>query len=79
MAQSSRNIIIQTMKQFDNTKGDEVYNALAWIGLMGGGEPDVVTGLPPQPTAAWAATPQAERVKILEIYRNFIKNNQKCQ
>jgi hypothetical protein len=46
--QRSRNIIIQTMKQFDNTV-TKVYNALAWIGLMGGGEPDVVTGLPPQP------------------------------
>jgi hypothetical protein len=38
-----------------------------------GGENLIVTGFT-QPTAAWA-TPQAERVKILEIYRNFINNN----
>ncbi|TDD78449.1 hypothetical protein [Flavobacterium caseinilyticum] len=79
MAQLSRNIITEVMKQYDSSQSEDVYNALAWIGLMGGGEPDETTGLPPQPTAAWVATPQAERVRILEIYRNFIKNNIKCQ
>ncbi|NRT13086.1 hypothetical protein [Flavobacterium sp. 14A] len=79
MAQLSRDLIIQTMKQFDNTQSNDVYNALAWIGLMGGGEPNELIGLPPQPTAAWSATPQAERIRKLDIYRNFIKNNPKCQ
>lgn len=79
MSQLSRNIITEVMKQYDSSQSEDVYNALAWIGLMGGGEPDETTGLPPQPTAAWVATPQAERVIILEIYKNFIKNNPKCQ
>ncbi|TDE01365.1 hypothetical protein [Flavobacterium sandaracinum] len=79
MAQLSRNIITDVMKQFDSSQSEDVYNALAWIGLMGEGEPNPLTGLPPQPTAAWAAIPQVERVKILKIYFDFIENNTPCQ
>lgn len=79
MATLMRETIIKVMRQYDNTQTEEVYKALSCVGLMGGGEPDETTGLPPQPTAAWVATPQAERVRILEIYKNFIKNNPKCQ
>ncbi|MFE3869588.1 hypothetical protein ACFX5E_16115 [Flavobacterium sp. LS2P90] len=79
MAQLSRNIITDVMKQFDSSQSVDVYNALAWIGLMGEGEPNPLTGLPPQPTAAWAAIPQVERVKILKIYFDFIENNTPCQ
>ncbi|MFT5252304.1 MAG: hypothetical protein ACI87N_001311 [Flavobacteriales bacterium] len=79
MSQLSRDIIIQTMKQFDNTQSEDVYNALAWIGLMGTGNINDTTGMPPQPTAPWAATPQAERLKILETYYNYINNNLPCQ
>lgn len=67
------------MKQYDNTQTDEIYEALSWIGLMGEGEPNFLTGLPPQPTAAWVAIPQENRIRIVETYRNFIKNNSKCQ
>jgi len=35
--------------------------------------------MPPQPTSAWVATPQAERVRILKIYFDFIENNTPCQ
>jgi hypothetical protein len=79
MAKFKRNIIKQSMMEFDGAQSEDVYNALAWIGLMGEGEPNPLTGLPPQPTAAWAATPQAERVKILKNYFDFINNNTPCQ
>ena len=79
MAQLSRKIITDVMKQFDSSQSDDVYNALAWIGLIGEGEPNPLTGLPPQPTAAWVAIPQAERVRILKIYFDFIENNTPCQ
>ena len=46
---------------------------------MGEGEPNILAGLPPQPTAAWVAIPQENRLRIVETYRNFIKNNSKCQ
>ncbi len=80
MAQHSRGIIIEALKQYDPTRSAEVYNALAWIGLMGrGGEPDKYTGLPPQPTVAWKNLSQAERLQILNIFYNFRDTNQKCQ
>jgi hypothetical protein len=79
MAQHSRGIIIELLRQYDNTQTEEVYEALAWIGLMGSGEPDKITGLPPKPTVAWENTPQAERLKILKIYQTFIKTNTPCQ
>ncbi len=80
MAQHFRNTIKQVLKQYDNTQTEEVYEALAWIGLMGsGGEPDNNTGLPPLPTVAWKNLPQSQRVQILAIYRTFINTNSKCQ
>lgn len=79
MAQLSRDIIIQTMKQYDSTQSTDVYNALAWIGLMGTGDINYNTGLPPQPTAAWAAIPQVQRLNILNLYNNYKNNNSPCQ
>jgi hypothetical protein len=35
---------------------------------MGSGKINDATGLPLKPTVAWENTPQAERVKILDIY-----------
>lgn len=81
MAQHSRDIIIQVMQQFDNNQHSlDFYNALSWIGLMGSGIVDEnITGLPPQPTVAWANIPQSERLRILTIYSNFKYTNPPCQ
>ncbi|WP_325261048.1 hypothetical protein [Flavobacterium sp.] len=82
MAQHYRQIIIQVLKQYDNNQhSDEFYNALAWIGLMGEGEIEVdsVTGLPPVPSVAWKNVPLDQRLQILSIYKNFLKNNPPCQ
>ena len=79
MAELMRGIIIKTMKEYDNTQTEEVYKALSWIGLMGNGDINYNTGMPPQPTSAWAAIPQLERLKILETYNNYNTNNAPCQ
>jgi hypothetical protein len=67
------------LKQYYNTRTEEVYNALAWIGLMGTGEPDNNTGLPPQPTVAWVNVDPAVRVQILATFNNFRDTNLPCQ
>ncbi|MFB9078800.1 hypothetical protein ACFFWB_15530 [Flavobacterium procerum] len=54
MAQLSINTIKDILKQYDNTQSEDVYTAIAWWGLMGVGEPNGITGLPPRPTVAWA-------------------------
>ncbi|WP_291285341.1 hypothetical protein [Flavobacterium sp.] len=79
MAQELRGIIIDVLKQYDNTQSEDVYTALSWIGLMGEENWDVATGLPPRPTVAWVNKSKNERLQILETYTNFIKNNSKCQ
>jgi hypothetical protein len=79
MAQLSINTIKDILKQYDNTQSEDVYTAIAWSGLMGKGIINSTTGLPPQPTVAWVNIPQTERVRLKEIYDNFIKNNTPCQ
>lgn len=79
MAQHYRQIIVQVLKQFDNTQTSETYDALSWIGLMGNGSLDKATGLTTNPTKAWANVSQAERLKIINIRNNFINSNQPCQ
>lgn len=79
MAQHSRDIIIKVLKQYDNTQTEEVYNALAWIGLMGTGNINNTTGLPPQPTVAWGNVAPAMRLQILATFYNFYNTNPPCQ
>jgi len=79
MAQLSINTIKDILKQYANTQSEDVYTAIAWSGLMGKGIINSTTGLPPQPTVAWVNIPQTERVRLKEIYDNFIKNNTPCQ
>ena len=40
---------------------------------------EVSTELTPQPTVAWKNLSQAERFQILNIYKNFINTNPRCQ
>jgi hypothetical protein len=79
IAARTRGLIYDILKQYDNTRTMDQYNALSWIGLMGEGQPNETTGLPPRPTVAWAMIPQDIRVKYLAIYNNFIKANEPCQ
>ena len=79
MADHYRDIIIQAMKEFDPTQSDETYTALSWIGLMGSGKIDDVTGLPPLPTVAWKNISQAQRKQLLNIFYNFRDTNTPCQ
>src|SRR5690554_3371762 len=46
MAQHYRNIIINAMKEYDNSHPNELYENLSWIGLMGSGQVNPLTGLP---------------------------------
>lgn len=80
MAQHYRQIIVEVLKQFDNNvHADQIYNSLAWIGLMGEGEVDMTTGLPLIPSVAWGKLPQDQRLQILSTYNNFVKTNVSCQ
>ena len=79
MAQHYINIIIQVLKQYDNTQSSEVYEAIAWGGLMGQGIINSTTGLPLNPTVAWQNIPQTQRLQILNTYNNFKNNNPPCQ
>ncbi|MFW0737871.1 hypothetical protein [Flavobacterium sp. T12S277] len=79
MAQLSINTIKDILKQYDNTQAEDVYTAIAWSGLMGKDEPNAITGLPPQPTAAWVNISKTERVRLINIYKNFLNTNPSCQ
>lgn len=79
MAQHYREIIIQTMQQFDNTQTPEIYNALSWTGLMGEGDLNPTTGLLTNSTIAWQNIPQAQRLQILSISNNFLTTEEPCQ
>lgn len=52
MAQHYRNIIINAMKEYDNSHPNELYENLSWIGLMGSGQVNPLIGLLSNPRIA---------------------------
>lgn len=79
MAEHYRDIIEDALIEFDNSHNDDVYEALAWIGLMGEGEVDQNTGLPPNPTVGWENLSQQDRLAIIAEYNGFRISNPSCQ
>lgn len=65
MAQHYRDVIIQVLKEYDNSQLDEVYDALAWTGLTN--------------TVAYSNLTTEQREDIT-FYRNyFFSQNSNCQ
>lgn len=79
MAEHYRDIIKDALREYDNSFSDEVYEALAWVGLMGRGQIDENTGLPPNPTIAWQSVSLQERLSIINVYKDFKDNSPNCQ
>ncbi len=65
MATHYRSIIIQTLKQFDNTLTNETYEALAWEGLKN--------------TVAWKKLSTEKQNNISSTISNFNSKNSNCQ
>lgn len=57
MAQHYRGIIVQALIEFDNSHPNELYQALAWEGLMS--------------TIAWNNLSEQERIDILQLIQDF--------
>ena len=85
MAEHFIDIIIQALKDVDNSLTDLQYRAIAWAGLKGSGllgQPNVLdddTGLPPNPTVAWENVPLSERLLLNNTYQDFQNTNSNCQ
>lgn len=79
MAEHYRDTIEGALREIDNTQDNEVYESLAWIGLMGQGVVDQATGLPPNPTVAWENLSQQERIATIAEYNGFRISNPPCQ
>lgn len=61
IAQHYRDIIEDVLREYDNFFPDNVYEALAWVGLKGKGSINPVTSLPQNPTKAWENVPLNDR------------------
>ena len=79
MSSHYRQIIEQALREYDNTQSDEVYEALAWSGLMGDGTFNSSTGLYSNSTQAWKNLTQNERLSIISIINTFNSTNNNCQ
>ena len=79
MAEHFIDIIIQALKDVDNSLTDLQYRAIAWAGLKGGTPLDEDTGLPPNPTVAWSNVPLSERLLLNNTYQDFQNTNSNCQ
>lgn len=82
MAAHYRDIIVNAMKEFDDSFDQEIYQALAWVGLMGKGHPpDPVTGLLPiANTVVWEFHKTIEdRLEVLNTIGEFKASNTNCQ
>ncbi|WP_292942645.1 hypothetical protein [Olleya sp. UBA1516] len=78
MAQHYRDIIKQALQEFDSSQTDEIYEALAWTGLMGSGTFNPTTGLYSNSTVAWANKSQEYRLSILSTLDTFYYFNSNC-
>ena len=47
------------LRQFEPRHPQSVYKALGWDGLMGSGQLNATTGLPPNPTVVWRSLSKA--------------------
>ena len=79
MSTHYRDIIKQTLKEFDNSQTEAVYDALSWTGLMGTGTFNASTGLFSKSTVAWSNLTQTQRLNIINTRNNFNNNNPNCQ
>lgn len=80
MAQHYRDIISDAIKEFDNNQhSQDVYDALAWVGLMGEGSINMTTGLTSNPTVAWQNLTQTQRINIINTVTTFESSNTNCQ
>lgn len=79
MAEHFRGIIEQALRDYDDSLTDLQYEALAWVGLKGGGVLDQDTGIPLHPTVAWENEPLAKRLLLNSTYEDFKANNSNCQ
>ncbi len=61
MGQHYRNIIVQGLIEFDDTYPEEIYQALAWVGLKN--------------TIAWNALSLSQRAHYNQLYHNFVYGN----
>lgn len=65
MAQHYRDLIVEVLKEYDNTLPDATYQAIAWEGLKG--------------TVAWNNLTAAERAAINATISSFNSSNTNCQ
>ena len=63
----------------NNSQSEEIYDALAWTGLMGSGTWDPNTYLYSNSTIAWQNLSLNERMNIYNIRQNYLNNNPNCQ
>jgi len=79
MANHYLNIIEQGLRQYNGAFSNEIYEALAWRGLMGSGAIDQNTGLPPNPVVTWENLPQQVRIDLINGRLDFMDDNPNCQ
>lgn len=65
MAAHYRDIIVDAIKEFDDSFDEEIYQALAWTGLHG--------------TISWENLTNEERAAIVQIRNQFKNNHPICQ
>lgn len=79
MAGHYLNIIEQGLRQYNSAFSNEIYEALAWVGLRGEGGINGVTGLTEYPTTAWENLDQERRLELIDLNNLFKESNPNCQ
>lgn len=79
MAAHYRDVIEEGLRQYDSSYSNEIYEALAWVGLRGEGGVNGVTGLTENSTNAWENLDQERRLELIGLNEMFKENNPNCQ